>query len=142
MCWFAVVNGSHKLVQYGTGAEVPPQLFDLSADPGELVNLHNASDAARAAEAALDAALRSVLDYPAVAQDIADYQLAQFRWWAANGTRDWRTAIVAASTRWQAAFLAHYNASMAAVEAYMAQPGAAEIVPCDGRLAANLDSGV
>jgi choline-sulfatase len=138
MAWFAVVNGSHKLVQYGTGAQVAPQLFDLVADPGELTNLHNSSDAARAAEAALDASLRSVIDYPAVAQEIADYQLAQFRYWAANGTKDWRSAIVAASTRWQAAFEAHFNESIAAVEAYMAQPGAAEIVPCDGRLAANL----
>jgi hypothetical protein len=35
MSWFAVVNGSHKLVQYGTGLQVPPQLFDLESDPGE-----------------------------------------------------------------------------------------------------------
>ena len=137
MAWFAVVNGSHKLVQYGTGEQVAPLLFDLAADPGELTNLHNSSDAARAAEAALDAALRSVVDYPAVAQDIADYQLAQFRYWTKT-TKDWRSAIVSASTRWQAAFEAHFNESMAAVEAYLAQPGAAEIVPCDGRLAANL----
>ena len=34
MAWFAVVNGSHKLVQYGTGSQVPPQLFDLITDPG------------------------------------------------------------------------------------------------------------
>jgi uncharacterized protein (DUF2342 family) len=134
MSWVAVANGSHKLVQYGTGAEVAPQLFDLIADPGELRNLHNVSDAARAAEAALDAALRSVIDYPAIAQEIADYQLAQFRYWAANLTKDWRSEIVSANTRWQSAFLANYNESMAAVEAYMAQPGRAAIVPCDGRL--------
>lgn len=135
MAWFAVVNGSHKLVQYGTGAQVAPQLFDLIADPGEMENLHNASDAARAAEAALDAALRSVINYPAVAQDIANYELAQFRYWT-NVTRSWRSVLSSASVRWQAAFLAHYNESMAAVDAFLAQPegGDAEIVPCDGRL--------
>ena len=139
MAWFAVVNGSHKLVQYGTGAQVPPQLFDLESDPGELVNLHTSSDAARAAEAALDAALRSAIDYPSVAQDIANYELAQFRFWA-NATKDWRQVLASASLRWQGAFTAHYNLSMAAVDAFLAQPegGDAEIVPCDGRLAANL----
>ena len=139
MAWFAVVNGSHKLVQYGTGAQVPPQLFDLESDPGELVNLHNSSDAARAAEAALDAALRSAIDYPSVAQDIANYELAQFRFWT-NATKDWRQVLASANLRWQGAFTAHYNLSMAAVDAFLAQPedGDAEIVPCDGRLAANL----
>jgi hypothetical protein len=40
--------------------------------------------------------------------------------------------------RWQAAFLAHQDLAIAAAEDYLAQPGAAAIVPCDGRLAANL----
>ena len=101
---------------------------------GEMSNLANTSDAARAAEAALDAALRSVVDYPAVAQDIANYELAMFRYWA-NHTRDWRTDIVSASLRWQQAFEANSALAMAAVEAFMSQgPGDAEIVPCDGRL--------
>ena len=39
MSWFAVTDGTYKLVQYGTGSEVPPQLFNLSADPGEMVNM-------------------------------------------------------------------------------------------------------
>jgi hypothetical protein len=132
------VNGSHKLVQYGTGAEVPPQLFDLGADAREMVNLANASDAARAAEAALDAALRSVVDYPAVAQGIADYQLAQFRFWVNETGRGWRAALASPQMRWQAAFEAHADLAVAAAEAFLAQDGPAEIVPCDGRLAANL----
>lgn len=134
MAWFAVVNGTHKLVQYGSGAQVPPQLFDLLADPGEHVNLHDTSAAARAAEAVLDDALRSVIDYPSVAQDIANYELAMFRYWAANRTKDWRAALAAADLRWQRAFLAHPQLSIAAVEAYLNQTGDAEIVPCDGRL--------
>ena len=137
MSWFAVVNGSHKLVQYGTGLEVPPQLFDLCADPGEMTNLFNTSDAARAAEAALDAALRTVVDYPAVAQDIAEYQLAQFRYWT-NVTHDWRTVLNSSQMRWQEPYNAHSAIALAAAETYLAQAGPATIVPCDGRLAANL----
>jgi len=138
MSWFAIVNGSHKLVQYGTGAEVPPQLFDLSADPGEARNLANASAAARAAEAALDAALRSVVDYPAFARGIAEYQLAQFRVWVNETGRGWRAALASPQMRWQAAFEAHPDLAVAAAEAYLAQTGPAAIVACDGRLAANL----
>jgi len=138
MSWFAVVNGSHKLVQYGTGAEVPPQLFDLGADPGEARNLAKASAAARAAEAALDAALRSVVDYPAVARGIAEYQLAQFRFWVNETGRGWRSALASPQMRWQAAFEARADLAVAAAEAYLAQTGPAAIVPCDGRLAANL----
>ena len=111
------MNGTHKLVQYGPGGLVRPQLSDVVADPDELVNLHNASDAARAAEASLDAALRSDIDCPAVAQDVANYQLAQFRFWT-NAMTDWRTEIASANVRWQAAFAAHHDLALAAVEAY------------------------
>jgi arylsulfatase K len=134
MAWFSVVNGSHKLVQYGTGAEVAPQLFDLVSDAGETINL-----AASAPDdvAALDTALRSVIDYPAVARDIAEYQRTQFRFWV-NQTRDWRAVLASPEMRWQAAFAAHSDLAVAAAEAYRAETGAAVIVPCDGRLAANL----
>ena len=136
MAWFAIVNGTHKLVQYGTGAEVPPQLFDLGADPGEAANLANTT-AGAAAVSALDAALRSAIDYPSVALDIAEYQRTQFRFWV-NQTRTWRAVLASGQMRWQAAFAAHSDLALAAAEAYLAQTGAAAIVPCDGRLAANL----
>lgn len=135
MSWFAVTNGSHKLVQYGTGTEgVPPQLFDLDGDPGETTNLFNASDAARAAVAALDAALRARIDYPAVARDVAAYQKAQFQWWAANGTADWEAEIASDRVRWSGAWAAHPREALAAVKAWLAAPGA-PIRACDGRVA-------
>lgn len=134
MSWVAAVNGSHKLVQYGTGTEVLPQLFNLDADPGEMVNLANSSDAvARAAVAALDDAIRSVIDYPVVAQDIAEYQLAQFKYFV-NTTKNWQTVIASSSRRWAEAFDAHGDLALAAVESYLNQTGPAAIVPCDGRL--------
>ena len=46
-------------------------LHDSVVDPTELVNIFNASAAARALTATLDAALRSHIDYPAVALDVA-----------------------------------------------------------------------
>lgn len=135
MSWSLVVNGTHKLVQYGTGVEVPPQLFDLIADPNEKVNLYNTTPAADAAFAALDAQLKTLIDYPAVAMDIAAYQLEQFRWWTANGTTDWRKEIASSDVRWQAAWAAHPAEALAAAEDYLATQGAPMPVPCSGALA-------
>jgi arylsulfatase K len=135
--WFAVSNGTHKLVQYGSGAQVAPQLFNLTADGGEAVNLYNTSDAARAAEASLDAQLRSLIDYPAVGQAVADYQLALFKKWASLQT-DWKKEIASANVRWQAAFAAHPAEALAAAEAFIAQSPPALIRPCNGALVNNV----
>ena len=129
--WFAVMNGTHKLVQYGAGDLVVPELFDLVADPGEFRNLVNTSDAARAAVASLDAQLRSIIPYPEVAQDVAQYQLDQFKYWISQQS-DWKKEIASANVRWQSAFLAHEAESFAALDAFLAQT-AATIRPCDGR---------
>ena len=135
--WFAVANGTHKYIVYGAGGLVAPQLFDLVNDPSETTNLFNSSDAARAAQASLDAAQRTIIDYPSVAQDVADYQLEQLRWWAANGTTDWRKEIQSPNIRWHDAFAAHSKEALAAVEAYLAQP-AAVIRACNGAVVANI----
>jgi arylsulfatase K len=131
--WFSVMNGTHKLVQYGTGAQVAPQLFDLEKDAAEAVNLFNTSDAARAAEAALDAQLRSLINYPVVGQAIADYQLALFTKWAALQT-DWKKEIASGNVRWQQAFAAHPAKALAAAEAFLAQTPPASVRPCNGKL--------
>jgi choline-sulfatase len=131
MAWFAVVNGSHKLVQYGTGREVPPQLFDLGAEGGsEATNL---APSQPQAVAALDAALRSLIDYPAVALDIAAYQKQQLNFWR-NATPDWRAVAASEAIRWHPAWSAAPEAALAALEAYLDDPSVA-LLPCSGALA-------
>ena len=132
MSWFLVANGTHKLVQYGTGAEVPPQLFDLAEDADEMVDLAPTSPAD---VAALDAALRSVIDYPSVALDVARYQLQQMWAWT-NRTPDWRTVAASSAVRWQPGWAANPEASLAALEAYISggPNGPVKILACDGAL--------
>jgi choline-sulfatase len=131
MAWFAVVNGTHKLVQYGTGAEVPPQLFDLRADGGsEAANL---APAHPEAVAALDASLRSLCDYPRVALDIAAYQKQQLQFWR-NSTADWRSVAASEAIRWHPAWSAAPAQALAALEAYLDDPEVA-VLPCSGALA-------
>ena len=134
MSWFAVVNGTHKYVVYGTGDEgVIPQLFDLVGDPDETTNMFNTSDAARAGAAALDQLLRTQIDYPSVARDVALYQKQQFEWWAVNGTDDWEKEISGPALRWSASWAAHPAKALAAVKAWRANATIA-IRPCDGRI--------
>ena len=86
--------------------------------------------------AALDAALRSVIDYPAVAMDIAQYQVDQFRAWVAR-TPDWRTVVSSASVRWNKAWVAAPVKAEAAIIRWMAGNGTKALYPCNGALAAN-----
>lgn len=125
--WFLVMNGTHKLIQYGTGREVPPQLFDLSADPDELNDL---APLRPDAVAALDAQLRSLIDYPAVALDVGLYQKQQLRYWVSQ-TPDWETEI--AAQRWSSAWEASPHAALAAVKAYLADDNIT-LQPCNGAL--------
>jgi hypothetical protein len=94
MSWFSVMDGTYKLVQYGTGEQVIPQLFNLSADPTESINLliPPVSPAIAALAATLDAQLRTQIDYPAVAKDVALYQHQQFVAWTQTQV-DWKKEI-------------------------------------------------
>ena len=135
MSWFLATDGPFKYVTYGTGEQVPAQLFNLSADASESVNLLSppVAPAAAAVASRLDAQLRTQIDYPAVARDVARYQHEQFSFWVSNQA-DWRKEIASGDVRWQAAWAQHPAAALAAVEAYLASNGS-EIRPCDGRLA-------
>jgi arylsulfatase K len=80
MSWFMLRKAEFKLVVWGSGAQHHPQLFNLTADPDEWNNL--ALDRRYASLVAeLDAVLRKKVDYPAVAQDVAEYNLAMARKW-------------------------------------------------------------
>ena len=132
MSWFLVANGTHKLIQYGSGEQVPPQLFDLDADADEMVNL---APTAPADVAALDTALRSVIDYPAVALDVARYQKQQMWAWV-NRTPDWRNVVASAKVRWQPGWSAAPKRALAALEAYISDgpDGNVTLLACSGAL--------
>ena len=135
MSWFMATDSEYKYVAYGDGQQVPAQLFNLTADESESVNLlvPPGNAAAEAIAARLDAQLRAQIDYPTVAHDVAKYQHDMFHWWVSNQS-DWEKEIASGDVRWQAAWAANPAKSLAAVEAYLASNGSA-ILPCDGSLA-------
>jgi len=136
MSWFLVVqpvrNITYKLIIWGTGKEVPSLLFDLDRDSGENDNLLAARDGTYDdVFKELTASLRSVVDYPAVAQDVAQYNkdvfIAQFK----NLREDWETAL-ATQSYWKDAWSYNASGALAAVHAWLEQP--AKVLPCRSEL--------
>ena len=85
-----------KLVQWGSGEQHPPQLFNLTADPDEWHNLALKTSLEHAHYAPLladlDALLKSKVDYPAVAKDVARYNIQMARWWTQTEPK-WREIL-------------------------------------------------
>jgi len=136
MSWFLVVkrlNASavYKLIVWGTGGEVPHLLFELTTDPNEEHDLLATSAGARRHKPLVEellADLRTVVDYPTVARAVAQYGVDSLRAWTQR-TPDWRNQIHD-GLRWDAPWTAHPNGSLAAVEALLAKPDPATIMPC------------
>jgi len=106
----------YKYVVFGTGEEHPAQLFNLLKDPDEATNLatNEPTTVSR-----LDALLRTVIDYPSVAKDVANYNHDSLATWV-NHTKNWKTLVT--NGRWKASFDVDTNASIAAIEAYVTAP--------------------
>ena len=134
MSWFVIVkkipktNRTYKLIQYGTGNEVSPQLFELVSDPDENVNLaHNSSYARILVE--LDADLRSVVNYSNVAKDVASYDKQSFRCWMKNVQGAWREVIHGSNLRWTPSWNQDSEGAFRALEEWLAMPDDI-ILPC------------
>jgi arylsulfatase A-like enzyme len=138
MSWFLIVKKTsartvHKLIIWGTGAEVPSLLFELNSDPSENANLI-ATKAGLAAHRALvdslSAQLLSVVNYPAVALSVANYGRDSFNGWVAS-TPGWRDALHS-KLRWDDSWNASGTAAnLKALGSYMnASSANATITPC------------
>ena len=107
-------------------------LFDLDDDPDESQNLI----ATPAGEAAYDAIvdelltdLRSVVDFESVALNVAEYGRDMFLNWM-NRTADWESEINKKGLRWDDSFDVDVNASLAAIRAWLEEPGTTRPAAC------------
>jgi len=136
MSWFMIVQQgpdghAYKYIVWGTGEEVPPQLFDLTKDPSEftdlLANETSAPKEIKQLVATLDKNLRSTIDYPSVAMQVATYNKDSFTAWV-NNTQNWEAAIHASGLRWDKSWDLNPGGAIAAVKQWMAAP--AQVLPC------------
>ncbi|EDQ84361.1 uncharacterized protein MONBRDRAFT_34742 [Monosiga brevicollis MX1] len=105
MSWYLIRYQNWKLVTYGTGQEVAPQLFDMVNDPGETHDVH-AQHPDLVAQ--LDALLRSRIDYPSVSLDVATYNLAMGKWWINSTGPGWKDTL-ASFPSWGASWARRFN---------------------------------
>jgi len=135
MSWFLCVQtfdggSAFKLIVYGTGAEVPSMLFNLTADPNEYTNLID-KPAYATIQKELDTNMRTVVDYPKIALNVANYNKDSFMQWV-NTTKDWPTQIHKKGIRWDGSYEVDTNASLAAIKKWMSEP--AKVVGCRASL--------
>ena len=125
MSWFLIVqrveNTTYKYIIWGTGTEVPSLLFDLDADPSEWNNLVASPQHADIVKL-LEANLKTVIDYPKVALDVASYNKDMFKWWINSTGPDWKSAIHASGLRWTPSWDADPTGAMEAVNQWMKEP--------------------
>jgi len=122
MSWFLIVQGGFKLVVWGTGDQHPHQLFNLTADPDEMMNLvAEAVHKERVQEMLHN--LQSVVDYKAVAKNVAKYGHDSMQYWI-NTTADWRKELASSKLRWHEAWSQNPDGAAAAIESWLAKPPA------------------
>ncbi|XP_020864467.1 arylsulfatase K [Phascolarctos cinereus] len=87
--------GKWKYIAYSDGASSLPQLFDLSSDPDELINI-----ATRFPEIthSLDQKLRSIINYPVVSASVHQYNKKEFISWKDSLGQNYTKVI--ANLRW------------------------------------------
>ena len=114
-----------KLVVYGTGNETEHQLFDLTHDPDEMRNLIT-KPSYRSVVSSLEKSLRSVVDYPRVAMEVASYNLDSIKNWM-DVTPRWRNEIHS-KRRWADSFDRDIQGSFKALEKWIRAN--ATVMPC------------
>ena len=135
MSWYLVTkkfsDQTYKMIVYGTGVEVPLQLFDLTNDPHETINLA-ANEEHEHIIQDLNASLLSIVPYPTISRKVAAYNKESFRWWM-NVTADWKDTVHAEGLRWTPSWNVNSSASFLALERWLTSPDD-EILPCRNAL--------
>ncbi|XP_062925340.1 arylsulfatase K [Mobula hypostoma] len=92
---YMIRSGRWKYITYADGISVPSQLFDLIADPDELINV---ATKYTKITSTLNKKLRSILDYPEVSRSVHQYNKVQFSKWKESLGKNYTNVI--ANLRW------------------------------------------
>eukprot|EP00730_Choanoeca_flexa_P007832 TRINITY_DN12397_c4_g1_i1.p1 TRINITY_DN12397_c4_g1~~TRINITY_DN12397_c4_g1_i1.p1 ORF type:complete len:567 (+),score=133.77 TRINITY_DN12397_c4_g1_i1:2620-4320(+) len=96
MSWYMLRTDDVKYIAWGTGEQHPPQLFNLTADPDEHVNL--ALDPSyHGLVGELDRELRGLINYPNVTMNVATYNQDMAKWWMSTES-NWRAILNGSQT--------------------------------------------
>ncbi len=143
MSWFAIIQAlacmmrieddgrenycMYKLIIWGTGREVDSQLFDLTNDSNETINLIHDADY-ELIIGILNTNLQSVVDYPAVAHDVAKYNRESFQQWKNEHLANWKELLNSTSLRWHSSWEPKSELALAAIEEWLAKEDPASTI--------------
>eukprot|EP00052_Salpingoeca_macrocollata_P015252 m.121391 g.121391 ORF g.121391 m.121391 type:complete len:533 (-) comp19621_c0_seq3:129-1727(-) len=116
LSWFMLRRKQYKYVVFGTGKEVPPRLFDMEKDPLES---HDLVASMPDVVQEYDTFLRSIVDYPAVAEDVRKYNHASFRMWKNSMAPAVYNTTVAKGIRWSKSWAQFPEESYVALEQWL-----------------------
>lgn len=124
----------YKLVIWGTGQQVDSQLFDLTNDSHEGVNLIHDADY-ELIVGALHSNLQSVVEYPAVALDVAKYNRDSFLRWKDQNPSNWTEILNSTGVHWHQSWERNSKQAMAAIDEWLASKDPAPIQGCRREMA-------
>ena len=107
-------------------------LFNLTADPDENHNLlvPEKSKSLEAITTIMEKNLLSVVDYPSVARDVAQYNKESFRWWVNASGPSWKQQVHAPGLRWDQSWDANATAALAALSKWLDDDQPATVEAC------------
>eukprot|EP00043_Microstomoeca_roanoka_P002730 m.39995 g.39995 ORF g.39995 m.39995 type:complete len:549 (-) comp11678_c0_seq1:123-1769(-) len=117
LSWFMIRKDDWKYVTYGSGQEVAPRLYNMTADPLEMNDLGTSMPDV---VAELDKELRSYLDYPSVAADAESYNKESFVLFRDSFTSQAAYQATMMSIRWP--YSDDPNACEAAISEWLKTP--------------------
>ncbi|XP_042547033.1 arylsulfatase K [Dipodomys spectabilis] len=101
---YMLLTNQWKYITYSDGVSIMPQLFDLSTDPDELINIATKYPDFTSS---LDQRLRSIINYPKVSASVHQYNKEQFIIWKESTGKNYSNVI--ANLRWHQEWLKEPN---------------------------------
>jgi len=80
MSWYMVREGEIKATFWGTGTEHPAQMFNLTSDPNENINLALNAKNKKLLDH-MEKLLLAQADYPKISMDVAKHNIDMAKWW-------------------------------------------------------------
>ena len=121
LSWFLLRQNEYKYVVYGSGREVAPRLFNIKEDPGEMVDLA-ANDSYSDLIEIMDSTLRTIVDYPVIAENVESYNKESFvRWRDSFGDESVYMERVS-NLRWKESWIYDSDGCFEAIDQWLKTP--------------------
>eukprot|EP01084_Bolivina_argentea_P051968 95511_1 len=121
LSWFLLRQNEYKYVVYGTGKEVSPRLYNLVDDADEMNDLYGDSEYDSKIKS-MDETLRTIIDYPAVAENVEMYNKNSFVLWRASFANQTQYNETISTLNWKKSWEYDSNGCFIAIDEWLNTP--------------------